>query len=173
MLADTIALLARTPGALNALLRNLPDPWTNHDEGPGTWSAQEVIGHLIFGEKTDWIPRARIILEYGDSRPFDPFDRAPQTGGKSLAELLDEFAELRAKNLDALRVMTLRPQDLQRRGKHPALGIVTLSELLGAWAAHDLTHLHQISRVMAHQYRNEIGPWARFMGVYACNGHSE
>jgi len=168
MLADTIALLSRTPAALDALLRDLPETWTNRNEGDGTWNVREVIGHLVEGEKTDWIPRARIILEYGESRPFDPFDRTPIRG--ELPELLDEFAELRAKNLDTLRSLDL---DLSRRGRHPALGVVTLGQLISTWAAHDLTHLHQIARAMAYQYRNEIGPWVRYMGVYACNGHSE
>jgi DinB superfamily len=172
-LQDTIALLTRTPAALNALLRDLPESWTNRNEGEGTWSVYDVVGHFIHGEKTDWIPRARIILESGESRPFDPFDRTAQfrdSKGKSLPDLLDEFARLRGANLDELRALDI---DLARRGRHPALGPVTFSELMAAWAAHDLTHLHQISRVMAYQYRDEVGPWVRFMGVYKCAGHSD
>ncbi|HEY6843205.1 MAG TPA: DinB family protein [Thermoanaerobaculia bacterium] len=175
-LSEAIALLERTPATLNAFLRDLPDAWTMHNEGGESWSAFDIVGHLIHGEKTDWIPRARIILESGEARPFDRFDRTAQfrdSKEKSLPELLDAFAALRAESLDQLRAMNLRSHDLQRRGTHPSLGTVTLAELLAAWAAHDLTHLHQISRVMAHQYRDDVGPWVRFMGVYKCEGHSE
>jgi len=174
-LSQTISLLSRTPAALDALLRGLPDEWTTRNEGPATWSPYEVVGHLIHGERTDWIPRARIILESGDSRAFDPFDRQGHvrvSHGKSLAHLLDEFTQLRAANLDALRALNLTPEDLARPGKHPALGPVTLSELLATWAAHDLSHLHQIARVMAHQYREAVGPWSAYLGVMHCAGHS-
>ena len=174
-LDNTIALLSRTPSTLNTLLRDLPEAWTLRNEGENTWSAFDVVGHLIHGELTDWMPRARMILEFGDSRPFEPFDRLAQTRasqGKSLAQLLDEFASLRSENLLQLRAMNLRDQDLARRGKHPALGSVTLSELLATWAAHDLTHLHQLSRIMAHQYRDAVGPWTAFLGVMQCAGHS-
>ncbi len=179
-LADTIAVLSRTPAALNALVRGLPDIWVHRDEGlhagKATWSAFDIVGHLIEGERTDWIPRARIILESGEARPFDPFDRFAQekeSQGKSLEQLLDEFARLRSENVVALLALNLQPKDLERRGKHPALGVVTLSELLATWAVHDLTHLHQLSRVMAHQYREAVGPWSRFLGVLQCAGHSE
>jgi hypothetical protein len=171
----TTSLLARTPAALYALLRGLPEMWTLQNEGEGTWTAFDVVGHLIHGERTDWIPRAKRILEFGESRPFEPFDRwaqARESQGKSLPELLDEFARLRAENLEALRALNLRPEHLALRGQHPALGVVTLSELLATWAAHDLTHLHQISRVMAHQYRDAVGPWTAFLGVMQCAGHS-
>ena len=171
----TTSLLARTPAALYALLRGLPEMWTLQNEGEGTWTAFDVVGHLIHGERTDWIPRAKRILEFGESRPFEPFDRwaqARESQGKSLPELLDEFARLRAENLDALRALNLRPEHLALRGQHPALGVVTLSELLATWAAHDLTHLHQIARVMAHQYRDAVGPWTAFLGVMQCAGHS-
>lgn len=174
-LEDTISLLARIPSALNALLRDLPDAWTRRNEGEGTWSAFDVVGHLIHGERTDWIPRARMILQFGETRTFEPFDRWAQlreSEGKSVDELLDEFGRLRSESLDALRRLNLQPEDLQRRGRHPALGVVTLSELLATWAAHDLTHLHQISRVMAHQYREAVGPWTKFLGVMQCAGHS-
>ena len=175
MLADTIALLARTPPTLNTLLRDLPDFWTRGTEGENTWSAYDVIGHLIHGERTDWIPRTKIILEHGESRTFDLFDRFAQfraSEGKSLAELLDEFAQLRADNLAELRALNLQPADLARRGRHPALGMVTLSQLLSCWAAHDLSHLHQLTRVMAHQYREDVGPWTAYLGVMQCAGHS-
>jgi hypothetical protein len=171
----TTSLLARTPAALYALLRGLPEMWTLQNEGEGTWTAFDVVGHLIHGERTDWIPRAKRILEFGESRPFEPFDRwaqARESQGKSLPELLDEFARLRAENLEALRALNLRPEHLALRGQHPALGVVTLSELLATWAAHDLTHLHQIARVMAHQYRDAVGPWTAFLGVMQCAGHS-
>jgi DinB superfamily len=151
----TTALLARTPAVLDALLRDLPEAWTLGNEGANTWSAFDVVGHLIHGERTDWIPRARMILDFGETREFEPFDRWGQereSEGKSLGQLLDEFARLRAEGMGELRAMNLRPADLDRRGRHPALGAVTLSQLLATWAAHDLTHLHQISRVMAHQY---------------------
>jgi DinB superfamily len=174
-LQDTVALLARTPTTLNALLRDLPEIWTRRNEGEKTWSAFDIVGHLIHGERTDWMPRARMILEHGDRQAFEPFDRLAQereSQGKSLAELLDEFALLRAKSLDQLRDLNLRAADLARRGRHPALGVVTLSQLLATWAVHDLTHLHQISRVMAHQFRQTVGPWSKYLGVLACAGHS-
>jgi hypothetical protein len=174
-LNHTVALLSRTPAALSALLRDLPEEWTLRNEGEKTWSPYDVVGHLIHGERTDWMPRAKRILEAGESRAFDPFDRWAQereSRGKALGQLLDEFSELRAQNLVELRRMNLQPADLERRGKHPALGIVTLSQLLATWAAHDLTHLHQISRVMAYQYREAVGPWSAFLGVMQCAGHS-
>ena len=174
-LDHSIALLERTPATLNALLRDLPEAWTTCNEGGKTWSAYDIVGHLIHGEKTDWVPRARIILESGESRAFDPFDRLAQfreSAGKPLGQLLDEFAALRAENLAQLRGLGLRPEDFARRGRHPALGAVTLSELLAAWVGHDLTHVHQISRVLAHQYREAVGPWGVYLGVMQCAGHS-
>jgi hypothetical protein len=173
-LQQTIALLSRTPSALNALLRDLPDAWTVRNEGDQSWSPYDIVGHLIHGERTDWMPRARIILEQGENRAFDPFDRLAQereSQGKSLAELLDEFANIRSENLHALRAMCLKPADFERRGRHPALGVVTLSQLLATWAVHDLTHLHQLSRVMAYQYREVVGPWSAYLGVLHCQGH--
>ncbi len=173
-LQQTIALLSRTPSALNALLRDLPQTWTLCNEGPKTWSPFDIVGHLIHGERTDWMPRARMILQHGESRGFDPFDRFAQereSQGKSLRELLDEFARLRSENLDALRAMNLQPEDFDRRGHHPALGVVTLSQLLATWAVHDLTHFHQLSRVMAYQYREVVGPWSAYLGVLHCEGH--
>ncbi|HYX69025.1 MAG TPA: DinB family protein [Terriglobales bacterium] len=174
-LEQSTALLARTPAVLDTLLRGLPEAWTLRNEGEKTWSAFDVIGHLIHGERTDWMPRAKMILESGESRAFERFDRfaqARESQGKSLGQLLDEFARLRAENLAALRALQLRPEDLARRGRHPVLGVVTLSQLLATWAAHDLTHLHQISRIMAHQYREAVGPWTKFLGVMQCAGHS-
>lgn len=171
----TTALLARTPAALDALLRGLPDAWTRANEGDGTWSACDIVGHLIYCERTDWLPRAKIILEFGDARPFDPFDRMghiEDMQGKSLPALLDEFARRRSENLVELRALNLQPHDLTRRGSHPSLGQVTLSQLLAAWAAHDLNHLHQLGRVMARQYREAVGPWAQYMGAMHCKSHS-
>jgi hypothetical protein len=174
-LPDTIALLARTPATLDVLLRDLPEPWILCNEGENTFSAYDVVGHLIHGELTDWMPRARLILEFGETRPFETFDRWAQkraSAGKSLGQLLDEFARLRSENLDALRALNLQPEDLARRGRHPGLGAVTLSQLLATWAAHDLTHLHQISRIMANRYREAVGPWTAYLGVMQCAGHS-
>ena len=174
-LEDTVALLKRTPAALNAFLRDLPEGWTCSNEGNETWSVFDVVGHLIHAERTDWLPRAEMILEYGGTRAFAPFDRgghARETQGKSLGQLLDEFARVRSENLEKLSAKRLNPADLARCGNHPALGVVTLAQLLATWAAHDLTHLHQISRIMANQYRKAVGPWDRFLGVMQCNGHS-
>jgi DinB family protein len=174
-LQHTLAVLTRTPAALNALLHDLPETWTLRNEGVNTWSAFDIVGHLIHGERTDWMPRAKMILQFGETKAFEPFDRWGQereSKSKSLAQLLDEFARLRSENLAELRALNLQPEDLVRRGRHPALGAVTLSQLLATWAAHDLTHLHQISRVMAHQYKEAVGPWSAYLGVLQCAGHS-
>lgn len=174
-LTEAVAVLTRTPTTLNALLRGLPDTWVRCNEGKDTWSAFDIVGHLIVGERTDWMQRLRIILENGEARPFDPFDRFAQvreSQGKSLEQLLDEFARLRKENLAALQALNLKQEDFTRKGKHPALGVVTLSQLLATWAVHDLTHLHQLTRVMAHQYQDEVGPWKAYLGVLKCSGHS-
>ena len=174
-LQQTLALLCNTPAALNALLRDLPEAWTQSNEGPGTWTVYDVVGHLAYGETTDWPTRAKIILEHGESKTFTPFDRLGQTRssqGKSLPQLLDDLARLRAQNLSELAALNLTPEDLERRGRHPSFGTVTLSQLLAAWAVHDMTHLHQISRILAHQYRETVGPWQKFLGVLRCDGHS-
>jgi hypothetical protein len=174
-LQHTVSLLKRTPAALDALLRDLPETWTFRDEGEGTWSVFDIVGHLIHAEHMDWLPRARTILQSGEARTFEPFDRRGhirQTQGKSLGQLLDEFAQARSESLDELNALQLSRDDLARRGRHPAFGVVTLSELLATWAAHDLNHLHQISRVMAHQYRETVGPWSAYLGVMQCAGHS-
>jgi hypothetical protein len=172
-LQHTITLLTRTPAALDVLLRDLPE--ASQNEGENTWSAFDVVGHLVHGERTDWMQRMRIVLQFGETRAFESFDRTGfvrESQDKSLGQLLDEFARLRSENLDSLRALNLQPEDLDRRGRHPALGVVTLSELLATWAAHDLTHLHQISRILAHQYREAVGPWNRYLGVLQCAGHS-
>ena len=174
-LQQTISLLTRTPAALNALLRDLPEAWTLQKEGEDTWSVFEIIGHLIHCERTDWMQRAKIVLQFGEAQPFEPVDRwgfVREGQGKSLEQLLDEFARLRSENLDELRALNLQKEHLELRGRHPAFGAVTLSELLATWATHDLTHLHQISRVMAHQYREAVGPWSKYLGVLQCAGHS-
>ena len=174
-LDHTVSLLTRTPAALNALLRDLPEIWTVRNEGEKSWTAFEVVGHLIHADRTDWMPRAKTILQFGETQPFASFDRlghVRESQGKSLTQLLDEFARVRSEKLDELRALNLRPADLDRHGLHPALGAVTLSELLATWAAHDLTHLHQISRVMAHQYREAVGPFSAYLGVLHCAGHS-
>ena len=172
-LPDAVALLTRTPATHDTLHRNLPDTWTHATEGPNTWNPIDTIGHLVEGERTDWIPRLKIILDHSDSRPFDPFDRFAQSKHpKPLDELLDEFAHLRKQNLATLTAFNLQPEDLNRRGRHPALGTVTLSQLLATWTVHDLTHLHQLTRTLAHQYREDVGPWSAYLGVLHCNGHS-
>jgi hypothetical protein len=174
-LQNTIALLARTPAVLDTFLRDLPEMWTQTNEGEGTWSVHTVVAHLIHCEDEDWMPRAKIILQPGGTKAFAPFDRDGHqrySPGKSLGQLLDEFAKLRVLNLDELRALNLTPEDLNLRGTHPTFGSVTLSQLLATWATRDLTHLHQISRIMAYQYRETVGPWVQFQGVMSCKGHS-
>lgn len=161
-------ILRRTPSTLIALLSNLPNDWALSTEGPETWSPYDVVGHLIEGEETDWIPRARIILDDGESRPFDKFDRFAmfeKSKGKSLLELLARFEQLRGESLRQLEEMNLTPELLQKRGTHPALGVVTLSQLLSAWVVHDLGHISQIVRVMAKQYDAAVGPWKAYLSI--------
>ena len=174
-LKQTISLLTRTPVTLNALLHDLPETWTSRNEGENTWSVFDVVAHLIHGERVDWMSRAKMIVQFGENQTFTPFDRLGhirESHNKSLNQLLDEFARLRSDNLHELHELKLRQQDLDLRGQHPSFGAVTLSELLATWATHDLTHLHQISRIMAHQYREAVGPWSRYLGVLHCDGHS-
>jgi len=173
-LRPTIALLSRTPAAFDALLRGLPDEIARCNEGSNTWNAFDVVGHLVYADREDWIPRAKRILESGESKHFDPFDRlghVKESEGKSLGALLDEFARVRKEKLGELHALNLQSEDLARRGRHPALGPVLLAELLSAWAAHDLTHLHQVSRILAHPYRESVGPFAAYLGVMQCTGH--
>ena len=167
-LPRAIEILERTPAALRALLGGLPDEWTRPTEGPETFSAFDNLGHLVHGERADWIPRARIILTEGPSRTFDPYDRFAQyreSEGKDVAMLLDEFATLRAENLATLREWNLGDRDLAMEGTHPAFGRVTLAQLLATWVAHDLGHLAQVSRVMAKQYRDAVGPWRAYLPI--------
>jgi hypothetical protein len=166
-LAEAVALLERTPGTLSAWLDGLPETWVRATEGEGTWSPFDVIGHLIHGERTDWIPRARHILA-GDTRPFETFDRTAmftESQGKSLSELLATFAELRRENVSALQGMNLTDKDLDRRGLHPELGVVTLGQLLATWVVHDLDHIAQIARTMAKLYSEATGPWVVYLSI--------
>ena len=167
-LSDAIAVLERTPATFRALLGGLPDTWTTSNEGPNTFSPFDVVGHLIHGERTDWTPRARIILAQGPNRRFEPYDRFAQvreSAGKSMAELIDEFARLREENLATLRSWNLSEQELALEGEHPELGPVSLRQLLAAWVAHDLGHVAQTTRVMAKQYRESVGPWRVYLPV--------
>lgn len=161
-------ILARTPRVLDGWLRGLPDGWTRRNEGPGTWSPFDIVGHLVHGDRTDWIPRARHILQHGASRPFEPFDRFAQfeeSCGKSFEDLLDEFAERRAESLAALDGMRLTAADMAREGRHPDFGPVTLGQLLATWVVHDLGHIAQIARVMAKREGSGVGPWRAYLPV--------
>src|SRR2546423_14182134 len=163
-----IAVLRRSPATLRALLDGLSDSWIRANEGPETFSPFDVVGHLMDGEETDWIPRARIILAKGSSVRFDPYDRfrhRARNSGRSLTSLLAEFAELRAANLELLRSWHLTAIELELPGEHPSLGRVTLRQLLAAWVVHDLGHVAQVARVMAKQYREAVGPWVPFLPV--------
>jgi hypothetical protein len=163
---DAIPVLRRTPAVLRALLWDISDSWARATEGPETWSPFDIVGHLIHGERTDWIARTEILLTFGEERPFTPFDRFAQftaSRGKSLHELLDTFAELRAANIRDLESRHLTAEDLRRRGVHPELGPVTLEELLATWVAHDLSHIAQIARVMGRQYTEAVGPWRAYL----------
>jgi DinB superfamily len=174
-LDNSIALLSRTPATLDALLRDMPDAWTRATEGPDSWSPFDVVAHLIHCDRTNWMQRARTIREHGETRPFDPFDRTGhlrEIEGKSLPQVLDELARIRSANLQELIGWDLTPADLACCGRHPKFGAVSMSELLATWVTHDLTHLHQISRVLAHQYRDTVGPFRVFLGVLQCEGHS-
>ena len=167
-LTEGIAVLERTPLAFNALLAGLPESWIAVNEGPDTFSPFDNVGHLIHGERTDWIPRARIILSEGVDRRFTPYDRFAQvreSEGKTLVELLNEFSRLRAENVAMLRTWKLTDRELALEGEHPELGRVTLRQLLATWVAHDLGHLAQTSRVMAKRYRDAVGPWRAYLPI--------
>lgn len=159
---------ARTPAVLNALLNGLSSAWTTNNEGEETWSPYDVIGHLIHAERTDWIPRLNIILTSGEAEPFPPFDRFAmfeESKGETLEDLLTTFAELRAQSLATLANLNLAPEDLDKRGTHPAFGAVRLQELLATWVVHDLSHLAQIARTMAKQYSEAVGPWTQYLSI--------
>jgi len=165
---EAVAILSRTPAVLDAMLRGLPDGWIAAHEGGETWSPFDVVGHLIHGDRTDWVPRAKMILAHGEARAFEPFDRLAQfaaSDGRTLASLLDEFAEARRESLRELAALGLTGADLDRRGRHPAFGPVTLRQLLATWVAHDLDHITQIARVLARQYAEEVGPWRAYLRV--------
>lgn len=162
----SVPVLRRTPAVLNTWLSELPDPWIRATEGPETWSPFDVVGHLVHGERTDWIPRVEHLLQHGESIPFPPFDRFAQLRAareQSLVDLLDEFGELREESLRRLAVLALTPADLARRGRHPEFGTVTLAQHLATWVAHDLSHIGQIARVMGRQYTDAVGPWRAYL----------
>lgn len=167
-LENAIAILERTPKTLQAMLRDLPADWTTPNEGGESWSPYDVVGHLIHGEHTDWITRSRIILGDGPDKTFKAFDRFAQfenSKGKTLNQLLDEFEALRAQNMVKLKDLNITSDQFSREGTHPALGTVTLNNLLATWVAHDLGHIAQIARVMAKQYKSEVGPWEAYIPV--------
>jgi hypothetical protein len=164
----SIEVLQRTPDVLRALLNGVSDFWSRNNYGPDTFSPFDVVGHLIHAERTNWMTRLRVLLEHGEAQPFPPFDRYAMyeaSRGKSMAELLETFASLRAKNLDDLQRLALTPESLKTRGRHPQIGGVTLRNLIAAWAVHDLGHLHQIAKAMAFQYREEVGPWKELLTI--------
>jgi hypothetical protein len=168
VLSEAIEVLRRTPATLRALLSGLGEEWLAADEGPDTFTPRDVIGHLIYGEETDWIPRLRIIIDRGERRPFTPFDRfgfKEKYGRLAIDDLLRRFAALREDNLRQLDALRLTPDQMELRGTHPELGTVTLSQLLGTWVGHDLTHVAQVVRVMAKRYQDAVGPWRAYLRI--------
>jgi hypothetical protein len=167
-LSEATQILRGTPVAVTAMVGGIPQSWQRATEGGGTWSCYDIVGHLIHGEMTDWIPRARIILAHGESRAFEPFDRVAQfreDQSRPISALLEQFTFLRSENVRALEGFRLTSSDLTRRGLHPELGTVTMEQLLAAWVVHDLSHLSQIARVSAKQYLHDVGPWRSYMSV--------
>jgi len=165
-LDEAIPVLERTPKVLTTLLDELPENWTRVDDGPDTWSPREVVAHLIHGERTDWIPRARIILKQESYRRFDPFDRFAELKSKRpLKDLLEEFDQLRSGNVATLRGWNLKEKDMELTGEHPEFGAVTMRQLLATWVVHDLSHIAQITRTMARAYTNAVGPWTAYFRV--------
>src|SRR5215472_10933022 len=165
---DAVAILRRTPAALSGFLSGLPEAWTKSTEGPDTWSAFDIVGHLLHGEETDWIERTRTILDYGEERPFDSFNRTAMFEdyqGYSLDQVLEAFAQARARNLATLDEIGITPAKLALTGTHPSLGTVTLSQLLSTWVVHDLNHIGQIVEVMSRQYAEAVGPWRVYLGI--------
>ena len=163
-----LPVLRRTPSVVRDLLAELPASWTDAVEGPNTWSPFDVVGHLIHGERTDWMPRVEHVLRHGDAVPFPPFDREAmfeESRGKALGELLDTFGQLRNESLERLATLNLTDADLSRRGRHPEFGVVTLGQHLSTWVAHDLGHVGQIVRVMARQYTDAVGPWKVYLSI--------
>jgi len=167
-LDTALPILRRTPGVVRTLLADLPSEWIDQTEGPGTWSPFDVVGHLIHGERTDWMPRVDHIFRHGDAVPFPAFDREAMfsaSAGRPLGELLDTFTSLRRDSVDCLTALHLTDADLDRHGRHPEFGIVTLRQHLATWVAHDLSHISQIVRVMAHQYGDAVGPWRAYLSI--------
>lgn len=167
-LKESIQVLAKTPLVIECLLKGLPDQWIKTNEGNDTWSPFDILGHLIHGEKTDWIPRVRIILDKKSSKPFEPFDRFAQfenSKGKTLNQLLNEFNELRKENIQYIETLDIDEESLKKTGIHPEFGHVTLRQLLATWVTHDLGHLNQMTRVMAKNYKIEAGPWSKYIAV--------
>ncbi|WP_237446720.1 DinB family protein [Shimazuella alba] len=167
-LNDALEILSKTPKVLRMLLGGLPDEWIHANEGENTWSPYEVLGHLIHGEKTDWLIRVQTIIDHGDSKTFEAFDRKAHLQNKkekSLPMLLDEFAAIRSKNVQQLQTLIIENEDLNRIGKHPDFGIVTMRELLSTWTVHDFNHIAQIVRVMGKYYADEVGPWKAYLGI--------
>jgi hypothetical protein len=165
---DALPVLRRTPAVLRTLLADLPAGWTSATEGPGTWTPFDVVGHLIHGDRTDWVPRIEHILRHGDAEPFPPFDREAMftaSRGRSLGELLDTFERARADSLDRLRTLGLSDADLARRGRHPEFGVVTMGQHLATWVAHDFSHVNQVVRTMARQYSDAVGPWRAYLSI--------
>lgn len=165
---DAVSILGRTPILLRAMLEGLPEEWLNNNEGEDTWSPYDVVGHLVHGERTDWIGRMNIILSDAEDKTFKPFDRFAQfedSKGKTITILLNEFAELREQNLNTLQEKDITEEDFGRTGIHPAFGEVKLSQLLSTWVVHDLSHIAQISRVMAKQYKEAVGPWQEYLSI--------
>ena len=167
VVSEVVAVLERTPATLRALLQELPEPWLGRHEGEGTFGAREVLGHLIHGEQTDWVPRLRQILESGDARAFVPFDRTGygDAAAVATADLLNEFEALRRQNLTFLNGLALGPSQMALKGRHPELGSVTLGQLLATWAVHDLNHVAQVVRVMSRRYAGAVGPWKAYLGI--------
>jgi len=165
---DGLTVLRRTPAVFRTLLADAPESWTAATEGPGTWSPYDVVGHLIHGERTDWVPRIEHLLQHGDAVPFPPFDREAMftaSQGRSLTELLDTFDRLRADSLARLQTLRISDADLAKRGRHPEFGVVTLGQHCATWVAHDLSHISQVVRVMARQYTGAVGPWRAYLSI--------
>lgn len=165
---EAISILERTPKVISVLLPGLSKEWLYNNEGDSTWSPHQILGHLVYGEETDWLPRTKIIIEFDTTKKFEPYDRFAQDrlyADKSSEELLDLFAKRRAQNLKELKGMSLSSEDLMRKGKHPEFGNITLKEMLSSWVVHDLGHITQISRVLAKNYKNEIGPWTKYLTI--------
>lgn len=174
-LDEALSVLRHTPSALRALLLELPDTWTKATEGPGTWSPFDVVGHLIHGERTNWVPRLEHMLRYSETVPFPAFDREAMfaaSRGLSLSELLDTFDHLRTESLNRLATLDLTDADLARRGRHPEFGVVTVGQQLATWVAHDLSHIAQVARVMARQYSEAVGPWRAYLSILGPAEHA-